>query len=621
MGVREDAVLNLAFDGRRAEQGLDKLRGSVTALSSGFLAVRQVLSDIATVAGAAFDAAKEAAAVVDVERTFQQIGTSIDDLRASTAGLLSDFELMQRANLADSMGINAEALAGLGQVAEAVAASTGKSIPESFDKLINASGSMRAATLATMGIIVNAKDANEEYARANNRVAKELTEVEKRQAFVNAVLEAGAPLIDLTATAGASAAETFDRLEAAQSNLATELGRQLLPGITVITDAIGDLVQETAEAFRLNRLFEQESAKADAVFAFIQTRNELQAEVAKWENRFKEGAISEVVLLDRVGKLKFAINGVQTEIRKIVGVPRNMRIGSVGDEAEEAAGKTGKVTAAVRGLAVAQREVTAAVETRVLVSQGAFDLIFEAEVALQNELELQADRRLGSLEIEEEVATETIAIHREVIEITGALQDRQLEKTKEIADETKDIYRELLQQVSSIAVSIGASVASESFKTIEAVVAGEKVALDEVLAKMVSGLMISVGTQLIGFGLTGVVRGAINSADPLAPGSGAGQVLIGGAAIAAGITLGGSGAVLGGLASRFLGDQSAAAATRIGATGSDFDRPRVNRPGADGTGDSRTVFVINAPIYDDQSKIARDQSRLRRRANRDLLER
>jgi hypothetical protein len=63
--------------------------------------------------------------------------------------------------------------------------------------------------------------------------------------------------------------------------------------------------------------------------------------------------------------------------------------------------------------------------------------------------------------------------------------------------------------------------------------------------KAVASFLSATGQQLVATGVKGVFEGAIMSANPLTPGAGAGMMVLGGAAIAAGMAMAGGGAAVG----------------------------------------------------------------------------
>ena len=159
-----------------------------------------------------------------------------------------------------------------------------------------------------------------------------------------------------------------------------------------------------------------------------------------------------------------------------------------------------------------------------------------------------------------------------------------------------------------------------SLDALERVVAGEKVALHEMLILWATSTMKQAGIRIFGSGLATFIDGALMNS--VVPGSGVAAMKEGAVAMGIGAGLGAGGAVGGGVASR-MGIGGA------GGTGAAGQTPGVNSGslggagsrGEAGGGETRNTYVFNAPVYGSETESAQEQSRLQKIARDDLLER
>jgi len=152
----------------------------------------------------AYDFGKEGAAIQDLETGFasyaNSLGTSADkilkDLTKVSNGTIAQADLMKAAGNAMLLGLPAEKLAGLMEIARASSVITGQSVTQAFNDITLAVGRGSKMILDNLGIIVDVGKANKVYAKTLGLAADELSDVQKKQAFLNATMTAGKVIID-----------------------------------------------------------------------------------------------------------------------------------------------------------------------------------------------------------------------------------------------------------------------------------------------------------------------------------------------------------------------------------------------------------------------------------------
>ena len=150
----------------------------------------------------------------------------LDALKDSSQGLVAEADLMGAAGKALLMNIPADKITELMKIAAATSKMTGQSITEAFNDITMGVARQSRMILDNLGIIVNVDDANKNYAKALGKTADALTDTEKRQAFMNAVLKAGADMIDRIGSQGGQL-DGVNKLIAAQTDLWNEVNKSV----------------------------------------------------------------------------------------------------------------------------------------------------------------------------------------------------------------------------------------------------------------------------------------------------------------------------------------------------------------------------------------------------------
>lgn len=179
---------------------------------------------------------------VSFNRLAAQAGTTGDALllalQRASGGEISDLNLQLAANRAQLLGVasTAEQFGVLMQIAKARAQDMGISTTQAFNDLVTGLGRGSALILDNLGITVSAADANRVYAEQIGKSAAQLTEAEKKQALINAVIAQGqasmagaSGQVDQYAGAWARAGAA---LENAKNRLATFVSTGLAPAAT-----------------------------------------------------------------------------------------------------------------------------------------------------------------------------------------------------------------------------------------------------------------------------------------------------------------------------------------------------------------------------------------------------
>jgi len=151
----------------------------------------------------------------------------IEDLRRMSGETLSTSQIMEKASQAMILGIDPTKLAKMMEISRASARAFGKDVGYMFESIAIGVGRQSKLILDNLGIIVSAGDAYEKYAKTLGKSTKELTEMERKQAFLNATLEAGERILQQIDTSTMTNLEKMQKLKAGWQDMAEKIGQAL----------------------------------------------------------------------------------------------------------------------------------------------------------------------------------------------------------------------------------------------------------------------------------------------------------------------------------------------------------------------------------------------------------
>ncbi len=152
--------------------------------------------------------------------------SSLRQLQQATNNTVSDFDLLKQANNALVLGVtdNIDEMSKMFDIAQRLGRALGRDTATSVESLITGIGRQSRLMLDNIGIIVKSEEAYEAYAEANNKLVKNLTDAEKKQAFFNATMESAKTKVGSLGTEVLSTQDIFDQFKVALFNLAVSIG-------------------------------------------------------------------------------------------------------------------------------------------------------------------------------------------------------------------------------------------------------------------------------------------------------------------------------------------------------------------------------------------------------------
>lgn len=215
----------VAQAGMNTTKSFSKMRDAMGGGSSGLVGAYATLAANVFALTAAFGILQRASAAQQLaeglEYTGQVAGRNLpyiaDQLKNITGAAVSTQEAMTAVATATAAGFSSGQIANLGKVAKGASLALGRDMTDALNRLIKGSAKLEPELLDELGIMVRLDDAAQEYATQLGTTVENLTQYQKRQAFVNAVIEEGTR--SFSGIANAIQPNAYDQLSASFQDL------------------------------------------------------------------------------------------------------------------------------------------------------------------------------------------------------------------------------------------------------------------------------------------------------------------------------------------------------------------------------------------------------------------
>ena len=247
-GRQKQGVIQTA----NSTKNFSKLSQTIGGGSSGLVGAYATLAANIFAASAAFNFLRSSARFDVLTDGITELGNQsgrtlsvmADRLREVTGEAVSVEESFRSAALGVSGGFGEDELAGLAKIAKGASIALGRDLGDAFDRLTRGAIKLEPEILDELGIMVRLDEAVDNYATVLGKSATSLTQLERRQAFMNAILEQGE--IKFGAIAEKVDTNPYDRLAAAFADLTRQIGKILnvaiSPFVELLANNMGVLV-------------------------------------------------------------------------------------------------------------------------------------------------------------------------------------------------------------------------------------------------------------------------------------------------------------------------------------------------------------------------------------------
>lgn len=374
---------------KKSDSTLKMMGDLISKVNQPIFFLKENLETLARVATETFQALKAGATGIELRGAFasqiEDTGVALDSylakLRNASGGTVSDMDLMSSASKAMSLGVTQDVnqMADLLEIARFKARKFGTDVNVAFEDISIGVGRQSKLILDNLGIVVDTDQAYAAYAASIGKTASALTDMEKKQAFLNAVLREGQQEIANAGGIMDSQADKFRQIEAAagdatlaiQGYLATQVG--FAGSAEGLRDVAEYFREATAEAEKLTAVkaildemgqgdlggrrdldqllkVDESGAGGTGLRAWLEGRDALDEYVASLEKARDAGAITEQQFyqlaygVDNASALiyknMFAVDGATASALALQDAQHQLRntTTSVGDEMQAAGG-------------------------------------------------------------------------------------------------------------------------------------------------------------------------------------------------------------------------------------------------------------------------------------------
>lgn len=280
-------IAKISTDSSGARRDLAASKNSFTEINQAVELTKTVFETLKGSVDITFAALERGGTINNVANAFDTLqakagllaNDSLKKLQDATLGMVDSFTLMQQANKAVSLGLDASQLDEMAAAATKLGAAVGRDATEAFNDLVVGVGRGSKLILDNLGIIIKEDDAYQSLAQSLGKTTKELTFQEKAYfEIARAANNLGDVQLD--------AAQAAKVMSAQWSNLVDGFSQ----GVTE-SDALSAALREMAEMFEANIGGAEQAGKAlgDFVAQIIELANSVLPVAIDLLNDFARG--------------------------------------------------------------------------------------------------------------------------------------------------------------------------------------------------------------------------------------------------------------------------------------------------------------------------------------------
>jgi len=236
-------------------------------------------------------------------------------LQKATDGTISSFDLMKQANNAMLLGIadSEEQMAEMFDVAQRLASALGQDAAFGVESLVTGLGRQSKLMLDNLGIMVDVEGANKAYAKELKIIVGQLTDAERKQAFVNEAMREANKLVKSLGDEQLTTADSINRMSTAMDDMLIAIGTAMSPAVSSFAEFVTQILSAKVVSEDLTTVL---------------TENEIELE--KFKNQIKSLGLEDLIKLNEsLGKStdQFITLGSNSELTadKMVAVNEILR--------------------------------------------------------------------------------------------------------------------------------------------------------------------------------------------------------------------------------------------------------------------------------------------------------
>ncbi len=263
----KDLLLKLRLQGAKktkeelkgVEGGIGKMGKAAARAGAAFFAARGLISGMKTSIELAGRFEKVNVAFENLSKASGFSSQALNKLKIATDGTINSIELMEQANNAMLLGIvdNENQMAEMFDISQRLASSLGQDTLFGVQSLVTGLGRQSKLMLDNLGIMIDVEKANKDYADVLGISSRQLSDQQRKQAFVNAAMSQARDLVKDLGEENLTATDHFNRLRTATDELRISFGTRFSKTIADATESLlklGKSAFDTIQKFKFNVL-------------------------------------------------------------------------------------------------------------------------------------------------------------------------------------------------------------------------------------------------------------------------------------------------------------------------------------------------------------------------------
>lgn len=174
---------------------------------------------------------------------------AFDKFKSATDGTVASMDLMKQANNAMLLGImdSEDQMANMFDVAQRLGQSLGVDTVSAVQSLVTGLGRQSKLMLDNLGIMVDTNKAYENHAKSIGKTTSQLTDQERKTAFVNAAMAEANGLVSQLGEEQLSTKDAIAQVTTAAGDLAIKFGDILAPHVVKVAKALTAFMEGTTD--------------------------------------------------------------------------------------------------------------------------------------------------------------------------------------------------------------------------------------------------------------------------------------------------------------------------------------------------------------------------------------
>jgi len=247
--VRTQGAKRAKKDLKGVESGIAKMGKAAAIAATAFFGAKKLIAGIQKTVELAAKLEGVERGFINLTKSAKFSAQTFDKLQKATDGTINSIELMTQANNAMLLGIfeSEDQMASMFDTAQRLAKALGKDTRFGIESLVTGMGRQSKLMLDNLGIMVKTEDAYEQFALSLGVTTSELTDQQRKQAFVNATMKEANRLVSTLGEEQLTTADASKQFSAAVDELSISIGKGFSPSVETGTKVLTEFIKKAGE--------------------------------------------------------------------------------------------------------------------------------------------------------------------------------------------------------------------------------------------------------------------------------------------------------------------------------------------------------------------------------------